>query len=157
MNKRAFTWSDLPFIRHLFQLAGKLWQQEEGIDGTENDAQLTAYLQRYVESGGEWFIFEENDKKIGAAYVTYAAPSNGKPWLGTLLVAELFQKKGYAHAIIACINDEIKNNHTALFAACPVPYSSWLLFLNHLGFEQMAFEKDEFGKEYIKLVKALTN
>lgn len=154
MNSRPLVETDLPFFREIITFS-ESWLEEEGLSGTENDHNLITYLHSYDEVGGTWLIWTDNEEKIGATYHVYAAPSNDKPWLGTIIVAPEKRNQGYAKKILNELSSSLSNHHKILFASSPSNHDDWIRFLNHQGFEQLGIEKDDSGKEYLKLIKVL--
>ncbi|MDN4523570.1 GNAT family N-acetyltransferase [Fictibacillus fluitans] len=156
MDSRLLVKDDLPFFKQMI-LSSPSWLVEEGLPGEIRTAELESYMKKYDHTGGEWLIWIENGQKIGATYLVYAAPSNGKPWLGTILVDPEKRNQGNARQIVADCCRKVETITPVLFSAVPVFNQDWILFLNHTGFEQIGLEKDENGKEYIKFAKAVTS
>ncbi|MCK6256863.1 GNAT family N-acetyltransferase [Fictibacillus sp. KIGAM418] len=156
MENRKIRDEDFDFFKEIIPHS-HTWMKEEGLTGEENDEHLRSYLHRYDETGGEWLIWSGEGQKIGAAYLVYAAPSNQKPWLGTIVIHPEKRKQGFAKKIIEEISSMVIKNSPVLFSACPAENTSWIRFLNHNGFEQAGLENDEKGKEYIKFVKFLSD
>ncbi|WHY74281.1 GNAT family N-acetyltransferase [Fictibacillus enclensis] len=155
MDSRLFVTEDLPFLKKMI-LSSPRWLEEEGLTGNESEAELETYMKTYDKTGGEWLIWSINGQKIGATYLVYAAPSNGKPWLGTILVDPEQRNQGHAREIVADCCRKVETLSSVLFSAAPVLNHDWILFLNRNGFEQIGLEKDEKGKEYIKFAKAVS-
>ncbi|MGG1571530.1 GNAT family N-acetyltransferase [Fictibacillus sp. NRS-1165] len=156
MENRKFKDEDLSFFIEMARHS-PVWMKEEGLKGNEIDEQWKDYLHRYDETGGEWLIWSDEEQKIGAAYLVYTAPSNQKPWLGSIVIHPVKRKQGYARKIIEEISSIVKKQSPVLFSACPSGNEAWLRFLNQLGFEQAGLESDEKGKEYIKFIKVLSD
>ncbi|MED4072515.1 GNAT family N-acetyltransferase [Priestia endophytica] len=149
LSFRSYTDEDFPFFQQLV-LASKEWESEEC--SAEN---LPAYLKKYEMLQGHWTIYEQAGEKVGLSYSLPWAPSNEKPWLGTLLVKESRRGQGIGKEIITRIAEHFQGNHKAFFCACPVERAGWLQFLASSGFEQFKVEKSEEEKEYVILVYPL--
>ncbi|SDM62014.1 Predicted N-acyltransferase, GNAT family [Fictibacillus solisalsi] len=155
MDSRPLVKEDLPFFKKMI-LSSPRWLKEEGLTGNESEYELETYMKTYDQTGGEWLIWGLNGEKIGATYLVYAAPSNGKPWLGTLLVDPEKRNQGHAREILAECCRKVETLSSVLFSSAPVLNQDWILFLNRNGFEQIGLEKDESGKEYIKFAKTVS-
>ncbi|MCY7767298.1 GNAT family N-acetyltransferase, partial [Bacillus inaquosorum] len=130
--------------------AHPVWKEEEF---GEKDAE--SYIISYSMYNGSWLVWEKNGQPVAVSYHLEWAPSNGKPWLGTVLVDPAEEKKGNARIIIERISKSLRDKHKAMFAAVPIDRSEWILFLSQCGIEQQKTENDEKGKSFLILVKPL--
>lgn len=150
MNSRSFSSSDLAFFEELAE-ASPGWVKEE-LEGNS----LERYMSAYAMYNGEWLVWEDGGLPAALSFHLEWAPSNGKPWLGTLLVHPDFRKKGRAKEVIKTIGKRLREKgHKALFAAVPYEKDEWLNMLARSGFEQLKTEKDEKGKRYLIMVLPL--
>ncbi len=102
---------------------------------------LTSYFHRYQSQSGEWRIWSKGDDDIGITYHVEKASSNGKPWLGTLLITPELRKRGFAHQIIQDIKNELKSKgNKILYTAAPYDEEEWIQFLGFIGFDQFKVE-----------------
>ncbi|MGQ5113420.1 GNAT family N-acetyltransferase [Bacillus halotolerans] len=129
--------------------AHPVWKEEEF---GEKDAE--SYMISYSMYNGSWLVWEKDGLPVAVSYHLEWAPSNGKPWLGTVLVDPAEERKGHARKIIEQIGQSLQDKHRVLFTAVPIDRNEWLLFLSQCGFEQLKTEKDE-DKLYIIMVKPL--
>ncbi|MDQ0927354.1 GNAT superfamily N-acetyltransferase [Bacillus atrophaeus] len=150
LENRYFEQDDLSLLEKLAE-AHPAWKEEEL--GEKKDA--ASYMLSYSMYNGSWLVWEKDGLPIAVSYHLEWAPSNGKPWLGTVLVDPAEEKKGYARTIIERIGQTLNEKHKAVFAAVPINRNEWILFLSQCGFEQLKLEKDENGKQFIILVKPL--
>ncbi|PRP52125.1 GNAT family N-acetyltransferase [Bacillus halotolerans] len=130
--------------------AHPVWKEEEF---GEKDAE--SYMISYSMYNGSWLVWEKNGLPVAVSYHLKWAPSNGKPWLGTVLVDPAEERKGHARKIIEQIGQSLQDKHRALFTAVPIDRNESILFLSQCGFEQLKTEKDEADKLYIIMVKPL--
>ncbi|MGR0121954.1 GNAT family N-acetyltransferase [Bacillus halotolerans] len=130
--------------------AHPVWKEEEF---GEKDAE--SYMISYSMYNGSWLVWEKNGLPVAVSYHLEWAPSNGKPWLGTVLVDPAEERKGHARKIIEQIGQSLQDKHRALFTAVPIDRNESILFLSQCGFEQLKTEKDEADKLYIIMVKPL--
>lgn len=149
LESRPFVQDDLCLLEKLAE-AHPVWKEEEF---GEKDAE--SYMISYSMYNGSWLIWENDGLPIAVSYHLEWAPSNGKPWLGTVLIDPAEEKKGHARMIIEQISKILGAKHKAMFAAVPIDRSEWILFLGQCGFEQLKTEKDEKGKSFMILVKPL--
>lgn len=149
LESRAFEQDDLCLLEKLAE-AHSIWKEEEF---GEKDAE--SYLISYSMYNGSWLVWEKDGQPVAVSYHLDWAPSNGKPWLGTVMIDPAEEKKGHARTIIEQISKWLRAKHKAIFAAVPVDRSEWMLFLSQCGFEQLKIEKDEKGKSFMILVKPL--
>lgn len=152
MNSRPFSSSDLAFFEELIK-ASPEWAKEE-----LNGENAESYMRSYAMHNGSWLVWEAEARPAAVSFHLDWAPSNGKPWLGTLLVHPDFRGKGRCKTIIEQIGSSLKNaGHKALFAAVPFDRDEWQQTLAHCGFEQLKTEKDEKGNRYLIMVYPLTH
>ncbi len=149
LESRPFEQDDLCLLEMLAE-AHPVWKEEEF---GEKDAE--SYMISYSMYNGSWLVWEKNGLPVAVSYHLEWAPSNGKPWLGTVLVDPVEERKGHARKIIEQIGQSLQDKHRALFTAVPIDRNEWILFLSQCGFEQLKTEKDEGDKLYIIMVKPL--
>ncbi len=140
---------DLSFFQNLIKSSPE-WESEECYDDN-----LEGYLERNKQYNGEWFVWTVDNKKIGISYSVEQAPSNQRPWIGTILVDPLCRQKGYGKLIIECLVSEFQEKkHKVVYAAVPINKNHWISFLSSMGFEQYKVEDVE-NKTYLIFVKPL--
>lgn len=149
LESRPFEQDDLCLLEMLAE-AHPVWKEEEF---GEKDAE--SYMISYSMYNGSWLVWEKNGLPVAVSYHLEWAPSNGKPWLGTVLVDPAEERKGHARKIIEQIGKSLQDKHRALFTAVPIDRNESILFLSQCGFEQLKTEKDEADKLYIIMVKPL--
>lgn len=149
LESRPFEQDDLCLLEMLAE-AHPVWKEEEF---GEKDAE--SYMISYSMYNGSWLVWEKNGLPVAVSYHLEWAPSNGKPWLGTVLVDPAEERKGHARKIIEQIGQSLQDKHRALFTAVPIDRNESILFLSQCGFEQLKTEKDEADKLYIIMVKPL--
>ncbi|MFY0759209.1 GNAT family N-acetyltransferase [Metabacillus dongyingensis] len=148
LNYRLFEEKDYPFFTELIS-ASEAWHEEEC-----RPDQAEEYMTSYKMYNGTWLIWMKSAEKIGISFHLNWAPSNEKPWIGTILIHPEHRKQGLAKKMIEQISAQLKGDgHKAVFAGCPASRLDWLKFLGRCGFEQLKSEKDSEGKEYIITVK----
>ncbi|MED3386846.1 GNAT family N-acetyltransferase [Bacillus subtilis] len=130
--------------------AHPVWKEEEFGDKDAQD-----YIISYSMYNGAWLVWEKDGLPVAVSYHLEWSPSNGKPWLGAVLIDPAEEKKGHAKMIIEQISKLLRAKHKAMFAGVPIERSEWILFLSQCGFEQLKTEKDEKGKSFMILVKPL--
>lgn len=144
---RRYKSTDLLFFQDLISESAK-WRKNE-LRGLS----LEAYIDQYVELPGEWRVWEQAEGPMAVSYHVESAPSNQKPWLGTILVKAEKRRRGIASAIINHLSDEFKvNGQRALFAAVPFEEYEWANFLADCGFEQFKKEENE-GEPFLIMVR----
>lgn len=149
LESRLFEQDDLSLLETLAE-AHPVWKEEEF---GEKDAE--SYMISYSMYNGSWLVWEKDGRPVALSYHLEWAPSNGKPWLGTVLVDPDEEKKGHARMIIERISKSLRAKHKAMFAAVSIDRSEWILFLGQCGFEQLKMEKYDRGKSFMILVKPL--
>ncbi|AZB42783.1 GNAT family N-acetyltransferase [Bacillus sp. FJAT-42376] len=123
------------------------WMEEE-----TNPEGLREYMKKYEMYQGNWRVWEQSDKPAAYTYTADWAPSNEKPWLGTILVNPSIRRTGIGKKVIGLIRNEMKEkNHKVLFAGVPAGRLDWIHFLSASGFEQFKME-ESMGKSYTILI-----
>ncbi|UTL74212.1 GNAT family N-acetyltransferase [Bacillus halotolerans] len=149
LKNRPIEQNDLSWFEEIAG-AHPVWKKEEF---GEKDAE--SYMISYSMYNGSWLVWEKDGLPVAVSYHLEWAPSNGKPWLGTVLVDPAEERKGHARKIIEQIGRSLQDKHRALFTAVPIDRNEWILFLSQCGFERLKTEKDEADKPYIIMVKPL--
>lgn len=139
--------TDLLFFQDLISESAK-WSINE-LRGLS----LEEYIEHHADLPGEWRIWEQAGDPVAVSYHMESAPSNQKPWLGTMLVKAEERRRGIASAILNHLSDEFKvNRQRALFAAVPFDEYEWANFLTDCGFEQFKTEENE-GETFLIMVR----
>jgi GNAT superfamily N-acetyltransferase len=126
------------------------WQKEEC-----SLHQLSEYMMSYEHLHGRWIVWLFDCQKVGISYTVNESPSNGRPWVGTLLVEPGHRKSGVGSKIMEALLEEWGNDgHKVAYAAIPIMQQGWSTFLSKCGFEQYKLEKEE-GHTYLLFVKPL--
>ncbi len=129
---------DTPFLDELSKGSRK-WREIE-----LKDLDLPAYMEQYDGMQGEWRIWETDGSPAAISFHLESAPSNQKPWLGTLLVRPEDRRKGIAGTLIANLCKELRDKDCkVLFSAVPIEEYEWVNFLSDCGFEQFKTEDHE--------------
>lgn len=140
---------DLMFFQELVSSSSK-WRKNE-LKGLS----LEEYLKEYEGFPGEWRIWEKAGSPVAMSYHLESAPSNQKPWLGTILVKMEERRRGIATEIMSHLTEEFKmNGSRALFAAVPIDEYEWSNFLSDCGFEQFKTEVNQ-GETFLIMVRPL--
>lgn len=146
---RPFGHKDLDFFKELAETSNK-WKKNE-IRGTE----IEKYMEQYAELGGEWRVWLEKENPVAITYHLEHAPSNKKPWLGTILVKASERRKGVAGCIFEMLFEDLcKKGHKAIFAGVPIDEFEWSNFLSDCGFEQLKLEENK-GETFLIMVRPL--
>ena len=141
---------DQPFFEKLIQ-DSPAWQEEEC-----SISDLPSYMQRYEMMNGQWMLWYEGERAIGITFAVDWAPSNEKPWIGTILVDRQARGKGYGKQIVNKIAEGYrKEGQDVLFASVPLQRLDWMQFLAMCGFEQFKVEENERNKPYMIMAKPL--
>jgi len=112
-------------------------------------------MEHYKDFLGEWRVWEKARIPVAVSYHVESAPSNQKPWLGTILVKAEERRQGIASAIMNQLSDEFKmNGQKAVFAAVPIDEYEWSNFLTDCGFEQFKTEENK-GETFLIMVRPL--
>lgn len=127
------------------------WEQAELKGKT-----LENYLKEYEKFPGEWRIWSDEDKLVGITYTVQKAPSNNKPWIGTILITRELRKRGYARRIVDSLSAEFSSQgNGAVFTSVPIDFAEWATFLSKCLFEQYKIEEDTEGVKFLLLVRPL--
>lgn len=137
LTGRDFEEEDLGFLEQL-AASHPVWKNEEF--GTKNAAE---FMLAYSMYNGTWLVWEIDGAPAAVSFHLEWAPSNGKPWLGTVAVAPEAKEKGIGRAVIEEIAGRLRGEHKAMFSAVPLDRQGWVLFLSQCGFEQLKLEKDD--------------
>lgn len=114
----------------------------------------TEFMKRYTE--GEWRVWQLDERDVAITYHLEVAPSNQKPWIGTVIVNPNDRRQGLGMAIVQELKHELKKRgHKAIFAGVPVEAPVWIQFLSDCYFEQFKVEKDEQNQMYVIMVSPL--
>jgi N-acetylglutamate synthase-like GNAT family acetyltransferase len=144
---RPFLKTDLSFFKELAETSNK-WSKNE-----LNGIGLEDYLQQYEELAGEWRIWLEENNAVGLSYHLDCAPSNQKPWLGTILVKASERRRGIASSILDSLSGEFNHKgHKAIFAGVPIDEYEWSNFLSDCRFEQLKTEENK-GETFLIMVR----
>ncbi|MCA0987918.1 GNAT family N-acetyltransferase [Guptibacillus algicola] len=111
-------------------------------------SELISYIQTYNGFGCKWTKWMQEGEPVAVSCVHPHAPSNKKPWIGTIVVNPKMRREGIGKAVIAK-HRQVMNN--VVFAGLPYECIAWSIFLGKCGFEQYGIEEDE-GKEYLIMV-----
>ncbi|MDW2877104.1 MULTISPECIES: GNAT family N-acetyltransferase [Bacillaceae] len=149
ITSRSLSAGDYAFFQYLADHSGEWLVHETQGRGIEE------YIEAYSELDGEWRVWEKDGERAGVTFHVRRAPSNRKPWLGTILVHPDRRGTGLGCGILLTLGEELAAENKAVFAAVPASESGWLEFLSKSGFEQYKSEKDEGGKEHLLLLKPL--
>jgi GNAT superfamily N-acetyltransferase len=149
---REMTDADLSFLADLIS-ASEEWREFE-LQGQS----AKEYFYKYEKyRSGNWRVWSINHIDVAVSFHLDEAPSNGKPWLGTLLVDKKYRGKDLGESIIDEFSKELfGKGEGVIFCACPPNYDTWLSFLAACGFEQLKVERDDDAQqEYMILVRVL--
>ncbi|MFD1735660.1 GNAT family N-acetyltransferase [Bacillus salitolerans] len=138
---------DVPFIRRLIKDSPE-WLKEEG-----ESLDVYGIFNQYKYLQGQWLVWKENNSLVGISFLVESAPSNNRPWIGTIIVRKDKRRHGMGSSIIAKLLAMLKQDgHKIAYAAVPIENSSWINFLTICGFEQYKIEKNEDNKIYLLFV-----
>ena len=141
---------DQPLFEKLIQ-DSPAWQEEEC-----SISDLSSYMQRYEMMNGQWMLWYEGERAIGITFTVDWAPSNEKPWIGTILVDGQVRRKGYGKQVVNEIAQKYKKEgHDVLFVSVPLQRLEWMQFLAMCGFEQFKVEENEQNKPYMVMTRSL--
>ncbi|MDZ5470637.1 GNAT family N-acetyltransferase [Bacillus sp. 31A1R] len=150
LKYRDLSHQDIPFFLELAR-ENKIWREIE-LKGEK----LENYIETYSYLNGEWRLWTLQKDFIGVSFHTKLAPSNGKPWFGTLIITVKFQKQGIGKAIIEKITSELKEEGmNVIFAGIPFDQYNWIDFLGKCSFEQFKIEKDDQGNSYLIMIRPI--
>ncbi|MBM6618609.1 GNAT family N-acetyltransferase [Bacillus suaedaesalsae] len=128
----------------------KDWQEEEC-----HESELHNFMKKYEHVNGVWLIWSDENREIGISYTVEHAQSNGRPWVGTLLIHPQYQRNGYGKTIITqLLHTWADKGEKIAYAAIPIMQHGWISFLTSCGFEQYKIEK-EYDKTYLLCIKPL--
>ncbi len=149
LKKLGMTKNDIPFFRTLIKSSPEWEVSECSAESLEN------YLNSYEEMNGIWSVWYAAETKIAISYSVEQAPSNGRPWIGTLIIEPTFRQKGWGKKIVRKLTSDFQNNgHQIVYAAVPLHQNDWISFLSSCGFEQYKLEKEK-NNTYLLFVKPL--
>lgn len=150
LSFKLYEKDDQPFFEKLIQ-DSIAWQEEEC-----SVSDLASYMQKYEMMNGQWTLWSKIGKPLGIAFTVDWAPSNEKPWIGTILVDGQARRKGYGKQIVDEIAERYKKEgHDVLFAAVPLQRIEWMKFLAMCGFEQFKVEENERNQPYMVMTRPL--
>ncbi|SHT03528.1 Acetyltransferase (GNAT) family [Mycobacteroides abscessus subsp. abscessus] len=148
LQYRKMVESDVSLIK-AFTTFDSLWKS------IEMDA-LTAkeYINKYVL--GEWRVWQQNNKDVAITYHLDHAPSNNKPWLGTVIINPNDRRQGFGTQVVKQLKKELREKgHKAIFAGVPVEADIWIQFMSDCYFEQFKIEKDDQNQMFLIMVSPL--
>ncbi|MFC0475231.1 GNAT family N-acetyltransferase [Robertmurraya beringensis] len=148
LQYRKMIESDVSLIK-AFTTFDSLWKS------IEMDA-LTAkeYINKYVL--GEWRVWQQNNKDVAITYHLDHAPSNNKPWLGTVIINPNDRRQGFGTQVVKQLKKELREKgHKAIFAGVPVEADIWIQFMSDCYFEQFKIEKDDQNQMFLIMVSPL--
>lgn len=88
LGSRPFEQDDLSLLEKLAE-AQPVWKEEEFGDKDAED-----YIISYSMYNGSWLVWEKDGMPVAVSYHLEWSPSNGKPWLGTVLIDPAEEKRG---------------------------------------------------------------
>nr|WP_272495819.1 GNAT family N-acetyltransferase [Bacillus pinisoli] len=101
---------------------------------------------------GDWLVWYKNKARVAITYHVEHAPSNNRPWIGTVLVSPSERRLGIGKKVVEQLRGELsERGHKAVYAAVPVERNQWIQFLASCGFEQFKLEKEN-DKMYLVFV-----
>ncbi len=109
---------------------------------------VVSYIQTYEGLGCQFQVWFRDDEPIGMTSVLEKAPSNYKPWIGTIVVRPDKRRQGYGRKMMQLVSDELTG---VVFAGIPYELTGWSIFLGKCGFEQYGLEEDK--KKYLLFVR----
>ncbi|AYA75268.1 GNAT family N-acetyltransferase [Bacillus sp. Y1] len=136
-------------LLHAFTKFDSLWKSIE-------IEQLTAieYMNKYL--NGEWRVWQQDERDVAITYHLEFAPSNNKPWIGTVIINPNERRQGLGIRIIQHLKEELREKrHKAIFAGIPVEADMWIQFLSDCYFDQFKVEKDEQNQMFLIMVSPL--
>ncbi|MGV2942164.1 GNAT family N-acetyltransferase [Mesobacillus sp. LC4] len=149
LTYRRFDNRELAFFRELVSSSPKWRKNELG------SLSLEKYLEEYEAFSGQWRIWEKAGTPVAMSYHLKSAPSNQKPWLGTILVKAEERRRRIASEIMNQLAEEsMMNGNRAIFAAVPIDEYEWANFLTDCGFEQFKTEENK-GETFLIMVRPL--
>jgi GNAT superfamily N-acetyltransferase len=150
VTSQPFKREDFLFVERLIHTCPEWMSEEEyPYEG------LQAFLKSFDALQGTWSVWYLDSEKVAFSFYVERAPSNNRPWIGTILVEESYRSKGIGKRIMKCLFEDLQNRgHKIAYAAVPIQQNNWIRFLSCCGFEQFKLEKDE-EKTYLLFVKPL--
>jgi GNAT superfamily N-acetyltransferase len=149
VTSRSLSAGDYAFFKYLAD------HSEEWLVHETQGRGIEEYIEEHSELDGEWRVWEKEGERAGVTFHVTRAPSNQKPWIGTILVDPDRRGTGLGRGILSTLGEELAAENKAVFTAVPASESGWLKFLSKSGFEQYKSEIDEGGKEHLLLLKPL--
>ncbi|MBU8733754.1 GNAT family N-acetyltransferase [Cytobacillus oceanisediminis] len=147
LSSSCVTHADLTFFLEVIKDSAA-WEEEE-----KSGHNLMEYMARYQKLNGEWRIWRLDGERIAVTFHVNSSPSNGKPWLGTILVKNSIRRKGIGTKIIEQLAAELKEKgEKSFFAGVPENRQNWIYFLADAGFEQFKMEASPDEKEFLIMV-----
>lgn len=139
LHSRKMKYEDLVFFKKLVDESPE-WKKEELI----NHQDINSFIKSYAQLMGKWMVWEKKGETVAISFHLDKAPSNGKPWIGTVLVDKEFRRTDIGRGIIQSICKECKElGNNVVFAGVPLHQSEWMDFLSKCGFEQLKVEKSD--------------
>lgn len=156
ISSRKITNEDLPLIKD-WLIHSPDWLREEGLLVNEVDGlRIQAWMSLYEKYQGEWLIWSDSSRYIGMTYHVSRAPSNGRPWIGMVVVAPDKRNEGIGRVLLERITECLNQlGEKVVYIGCPFERTNWMQFLGRCGFEQIGMDLLESGKKYIKMAKAI--
>ncbi|MCM3600342.1 GNAT family N-acetyltransferase [Robertmurraya korlensis] len=112
------------------------------------------YMKQYLT--GEWRVWQQDERDVAITYHLEFAPSNNKPWIGTVIINPNKRRQGLGISVIQHLKEELREKgHKAIFAGLPVEADMWIQFLSDCYFEQFKVEKDEQNQMFLIMVSPL--
>ncbi len=148
LHYRKMHESDAGLI-HAFTMVDSLWKSIEM-------GNLTAeqYMNKYLD--GEWRVWQQHNSEVAITYHLEFAPSNNKPWIGTVIINPNERRQGLGISVIQYLKEELREKgHKAIFVGVPVEADMWIQFLSDCYFEQFKVEKDEKNQMFLIMVSPL--
>lgn len=112
------------------------------------------YMDNY--RNGEWRVWHQDEREVAITYHLEYAPSNNKPWIGTIIIDPNERRQGLGISVMQHLKEELRDKgHKAIFAGVPVEAEMWIQFLSDCYFEQFKVEKDEQNQMFLIMVSPL--
>jgi GNAT superfamily N-acetyltransferase len=107
---------------------------------------VSELIKKYEHVNGQWRIWKDEGLPIAVTFTVEKAASNGKPWIGSILVTKKYRHRGYGKKIIQMLSDEFAaKRYDVLYCAVPLQMEGWISFLSKCFFDQYKIEKDTDG------------
>ncbi|MGI8385641.1 GNAT family N-acetyltransferase [Robertmurraya sp. P23] len=136
-------------LLHAFTKFDSLWKSIEMEHLTAKE-----YMNKYLY--GEWRVWQKDERDVAITYHLEFAPSNNKPWIGTVIINPNVRRQGLGIRVIQHLKEELREKgHKAIFAGVPVETDMWIRFLSDCYFEQFKVEKDEQNQMFLIMVSPL--